>query len=109
MIKEAFERQNNEDLIIIGNLVSQALNSDFGKLLNLLINNLKLMEVNNSRNNIGGSSDKVLGRLEAYDTVLNDLQGFISRMEELQQPIQTEVIDEELASEQYTRPMGGEV
>lgn len=108
-IVDAFNRQDAQDVVVIGELIEHSLNGDFGRLLKAMLENLKAMELANSRNN-AGSSDKVLGRLEAYDTVLGDLHGFIARKNELQLPREEESSEEtEMASEPFSAPRGGEI
>lgn len=107
-ILERFERQDNEDIVIIGEIIDKALRSDFGELLRIMIANLNNLEIANSRNG-NGSSDKVLGRLEGYQTFLSDLETFVARKNELQRPIAYSDEESSQANEQISPLRGGEI
>lgn len=107
-IEDRFERRENEDMVILGDLVEKHMNGDFGRVFQLIIESLKSMEITNSRSNTG-SSDKVLGRLEAYETVISEFAAFIQAKQELQRPIGNMAPETELASEQVSPIRGGEI
>lgn len=106
-MKERIDRQDNEDIILIGNTLEK---SEGAELIRTIIENLMSMEITNSRNDAANDSNK-LGRIQGYQTILNDIDGFIMRKNELQKPVnQREVPDEELASEPVVSPIrGGEI
>lgn len=98
-IAERLERQDNEDIVLIGNLMD----SEAATVTRLMIQNLLNLELSHSRQDTA-SAERKLGRLEAYRTVLDDMQGFHDRARELQQPIAPPLPDVEGATEQITRP-----
>ncbi len=107
-IKDRLDRQDNEDIIIIGEAVEAFLRSDAGEIFHLMISNLQKLEMQNSRNG-SISAERALGRIEAYETVISDFQTFVDRKYEIQRPVETAPPETEVA-EEITRPLtGGEV
>jgi hypothetical protein len=106
-IKERLERYNEEDVVIIGNLVEKHLRGEFGELFYSTIENLSEMELQNSRNQVG-TSDKVLGRLEAYNTIVADFKGYVEELKKAQKPLEKDDANYSVALEQQVRT-GGEI
>jgi len=107
-IEERLQRSDDSDIVIMGDLIHQGLNSEFGRLLLAMINNFKSMEIQKSIAS-KESSEKVLGRLEAYESILGDLKGMIVEKERIQRPLEALEPETELAAEQTTVLRGGEV
>lgn len=108
-IEERYERQADEDIVIIGEMIDQFFKSDMGKVFIKGLNNLKSMELHNSRAR-DTSAEKVVGRLEAYETILADLQGFVERKNEIQKPVNRDTTESFEAEELINSPIrGGEV
>lgn len=106
-IFERFERQETEDLIIIGDKMEKFINSDIGRLIcNKMLPNLQKMELLASRTG-AANADRALGRIEAYDTILSDIETFVTKKKELQRPIEREDFDQDLAEEQTSIPVRG--
>lgn len=103
---ERLVRQESEDIIIIAEMIE----GECGELVRAMITNLLNMELSHSRSD-ASSSDRKIGRLEAYRTILDDMDGFISRRDDLQRPIEREEQEGPVASEQVTVPVarGGEI
>lgn len=108
-IEDRLKRQNEEDLVIIGDIIDHFFKSDMGKIFTNGLNNLKSMELHNSRAR-DTSAEKVVGRLEAYETIVADLQGFVDRKNELQEPVKRDTTESFEAEELVNAPIrGGEV
>lgn len=104
-IEERLERKDNEDIIILGEL----LKSEGVQLVRLMVKNLINLELSHSRAD-GASSDKKIGRLEGYQTVLDDIAGFIQGADELNIPVNPESEESYNAEEQITQVgRGGEI
>lgn len=107
-LEERFDRQSPEDQVILGEIIDHFFQSDAGRLFKLMAQNLQRMEIQSSRNG-GVNADRALGRIEAYDTVLTDLEMFVNRKRELQRPVEPndEVLE---GAEEITSPIrGGEI
>lgn len=88
-IEERLTRRSPDDIIFIGNLIQNAMRSDFWVVLQMLSSSLKVEEIEKSKTGIGGpiSSDRVLGRIEAYETLTSNLEAFVTMKEELSKPL----------------------
>ena len=98
-IKERLVRQSVQDKIEIGEIVRRAYNGKFGEVLRAYINGAVTKESLFNQTNIVHlqplTSDRILGRIEAYTNVLIDLERMIQEAEELQQPIKDEEEDDQ--------------
>lgn len=93
MIEMRLERRNEEDLIFLGDLVEQAAKTEFWKLLRAMTIGRKSYELQKSSSGIPASADRVLGRLEAYETILSDLQTMVEEKNRLTAPLEPEAED----------------
>jgi hypothetical protein len=109
-LEQRLERLEDEDLLIIGEKVQQFLDSELGKLFkNKLLPNLQKMEIERSRDG-KISADRALGRIEAYNVVLSDLENFVASKKELERPIRQDNQESPMAVEQTVSPVrGGEI
>lgn len=83
-IKEALVRQNMSDKIMIGNVVDKAMRSKFGDVFYAIIEGLKKRRVQESSVRPQEmSSDRVLGRIEGYDEVVDALELSVLEMKGL--------------------------
>lgn len=104
-ITERLERQEPDDIILLAEL----LETPGARLTRHLIENLLNKELSFSRHD-QASSDRKIGRLEAYRTVLDDFDDFQRRKKELQAPVKPEPEATNIASEQSISPLrGGEI
>lgn len=104
-ISERFERQESEDIILMAELLEQ----EPALLVELMIQNFINMELSNSRSD-AASADRKLGRLEAYRTILDDIQAFRSRKKELQRPVTPDTFESFDVEDNMTSPArGGEI
>lgn len=104
-IYERLDRQESEDIIVLAELLDSA----GAKLTRQLVENLLNKELSFSRHD-SASSDRKIGRLEAYRTVLDDFDDFQRRKKELQAPVKAEPEATNIASEQSISPLrGGEI
>lgn len=87
-IKEALVRQDVQDKVQIGNVVRRTLNGQFGDILRAYINGVitgECLDTNSIPDNII-NADRRLGRIEAFNKVLVDLEFMVHEMEQLTQP-----------------------
>lgn len=106
--EERLTRQASEDIVLIGDLLERFMNSPAGKYFRIMVSNLQKLEIQHSKSSVL-SAERALGRIEAYDNVLNDIEGFIHQKNELQKPIMTGEPETELVTEQTTVIRGGEI
>jgi len=88
---DRINRNEIEDQIEIGRIVEDAINSEFGTLLNVIINGLideEIYESRSSRNKL--SSDRILGRIESYNKLQDALETCMATKKELQEDIRKE-------------------
>lgn len=107
--KEMLDRMSSDDAIHIGDAVSRMFRGEFWGLFLAVISQLKSMELQNSRLR-SESSDKVLGRLEAYETIIANLEGYVRQADELRAPKEDDELSaNELVTEQKEPLRGGAV
>lgn len=87
-IKESLVRQNMQDKIDIGNVVKKALNGAFGEVLRALINGLVTRELTYNQEDSKIPADRKLGRCEAYNNVLLELERSVQEAEFLTAPVE---------------------
>lgn len=88
-IEERLTRRAPDDIVYIGNLIQQAMKSELWTVINFMSASLKVEEIEKSKNGLGApiSADRVLGRIEAYETIITNLEGIAVQKEELSKPI----------------------
>lgn len=86
-IEERLLRRDTEDLIYIGELVEKMLLQETGSILKALTNGRISHEAETSAKS-GLSAERHLGRIEAYQQVMNDLETFVTDMKKLKEPIE---------------------
>lgn len=91
-IQDALARQDNQDKIYIGELIKRTHNGQYGEIFRALIDGLKTKELKYHQDNTPGreplSADRVLGRMEAYQNILDELDFAIAVAEDLQKPLE---------------------
>lgn len=65
------------DIVYIGELVEKVLLGEFGSVLRALMKGRAAMELNESRVTAKVSADRYLGRLDAYERILSDLEQYV--------------------------------
>lgn len=86
-------RGESEHIIYIGMLVENLLKSETGAIIKALTAGRTSSEI---LSNMSGklSSDRVLGRIEAYENLWNDLEQFVLDKDRLQEPIKEQEAEE---------------
>lgn len=114
-------RRTPEDIVHIGNIISHLMKGEFWGILAFTTASRRVLEIEKSRNGVGGniSAERVLGRIEAYESVVSDLEAFAALKDELQKPVEgksrgaeegaEELIDREDVSEPVALNYGGAV
>lgn len=93
-IEERLARRSPEDVIYLGELVENFLNTDCGALLTVLLNSRVSMELEKSlRSNI--SADRVLGRCEMANILMGDFEQFVIDKQKMSEPIETKKASDE--------------
>lgn len=94
-IKDALVRRNFQDKILIGDVVRKALSGRFGHIFRAYIDGMITKEIQYNKTNPNDrmplSSDRILGRVEAYQDCLYGLEQMIQEADELKEPIREEV------------------
>ena len=96
-VKDRLVRQNEEDIIEIGRIVKTAYYGKFGEVLKAIVEGL-VTEIltyhqSNPNDRMPMSAERLLGRLEGYQTIINKLEESIFQAEEAQKPIREDVED----------------
>ena len=107
-ISERLLRSDDEDIILLGNVIEQGLNSEFGQITLQILSNFKSMWIQNSIGT-GENSDQLLGRLQAIESIIGDLKGFIEERNRLQLPMERDMSETTIAEEQKTPIRGGTI
>lgn len=93
-IEERLVRQSPEDILYIGHIVETAYLGEFGRVLNAIIEGLKTREIayhqTNPTDRQPMSADRILGRIEGYQAVINELDLTISKAKYEKKPIEEE-------------------
>lgn len=105
-IKERLSRRAPEDIIKLGEIVEHAVKGDFWKLLQEMTVGRKSYELQKSVSG-GGVAERILGRLEAYETILMDLENMVEEKRQLQMPLAPEASPEEEYNVSERIPTGG--
>lgn len=71
-------RGDLKEVIRIGQLVEDTLKGEFGSVLRALLRGRSAADLAESRRSGGLSSDRYLGRLDAYERILEDLEQFVT-------------------------------
>jgi len=91
MSKDYIDGQDPGHIIDRGEIVQRSYRGKFGEILRAYINGMVTKELTYNQTNAPGtqplSSDRILGRCEAYNNVLIDLERMIADGEEMKQPI----------------------
>jgi len=100
-IEERLARRAPDDIVYIGGLIQNSMKSEFWKVLEMMTASLKIEEIEKSKNGLGAqiSSDRVLGRIEAYETIITNLEAIAAQKEELSKPITKKKESDEGAEE----------
>jgi len=88
-IEERMRRNDIEDKIYIGEIVEQATSGEFGAVLRCIIEGLKDIELQKSKIS-EADANRVLGRLEAYNQIQNELDTCIETKNKLKEEIKEE-------------------
>lgn len=93
-------RKEHEHIIYVGELVERALKGEIGAVIKALTAGRSSNEI---RSNMDGklSPDRVLGRIEAYENLWNDLEQFVFDKDALMTPLRTEVEDRQYGSQTF--------
>lgn len=97
-------RRAPDDIVYIGEIVGHVREGEFWKVLGFVSASLRVDEIERAKNGVGGaiSSDRVLGRIEAYETLISSLEAFYIQKQELQKPIEKKRSVDEGAEEAIT-------
>jgi len=118
-IEERLIRRSPEDILHIGMIIENVMKGDFWTILNLLSASLRIEEIERSKTGIGQplSSDRVLGRIEAYQSLIDSLEAITIQMNELRKPLEStksksddgaeEIIDRDDVNEPMPLRYGG--
>lgn len=88
-IEDRMLRANEEDRVILGNIVESLAKTDGWKVIRAVTEGRRVMEIANAKNGTL-NSDRILGRIEAYETIMSDLEQFVKDRDDLQRPVNTE-------------------
>lgn len=120
-IEERLARRAPEDIIHIGGIIEHTMKGEFWSILKMLGVSLKVDEIERAKNGIGVpiSSERVLGRIEAHQTMLDALEAIVIQRNELQKPVESkkqtaddgaeEIIDREEVYEPAPLKYGGSI
>lgn len=86
-IEERMLRRNPEDLIEIGRCLGDFYNSPAGSILRAMINGRVNLEARDHLEDDRIKPSRVLGRIEAYNQIINDIELSISQYHSLIQPL----------------------
>lgn len=88
-IEERLTRRAPDDIIYIGNLIENAMRGELWAVINFMSASLKVEEIEKSKNGLGTpiSAERILGRIEAYETLITNLESIVVQKEELSKPI----------------------
>ena len=89
-ITEALIRRDVQDTIYIGEVAERLYNGQQGELLRALINGLKQEEAVRNFDGVQVPSDMVLGRIQAYQTIIDRIEFMIQQKEKLMAPKESE-------------------
>lgn len=100
-IEERLLRRSPDDVVYIGGIIQSAMRGEFWTVLTMMSASLKVEEIEKSKNGVGQpiSADRVLGRIEAYETLITSLEAVAQQKEELSKPVERKVEIEEGAEE----------
>lgn len=87
-IEERIIRKREEDIIEIGRILERFYNGQAGTVIRSLINGLMSTERINHQYSINIPADRVLGRLEAYQNVIDKIELSIQEMRQLTEELQ---------------------
>lgn len=87
-IEERLIRKREEDIIEIGRILERFYNGQAGIVIRSLINGLISTERVNHQYNLDIPADRVLGRLEAYQNVIDKIELGIQEMRQLTEEAQ---------------------
>lgn len=99
-IEERIKRHEREDIIYIGQLAEQILASEMGSLLYALTSGRIATEASTAHQ--VGSAERVLGRIEAYQKLVNDLEQYVVDKDKLLQVHR----EEEVTNQDYASVPG---
>lgn len=87
-IAQRLSRRAPEDISLIGGMIANVMKGDFWQVLTFLTASQRVMEIEKSKTGVGGnlSAERILGRIEAYETVISDLEAIVQMKEELDRP-----------------------
>lgn len=98
-VKLALERREAQDQILIGGIIKRVHESQYGEIFRALVEGLKAKELMYNQNNVPNliplTADRILGRLEAYQNIVDELDLAIKVAEDLQKPEPEEEEDAE--------------
>lgn len=88
-IEERMTRRNSDDIIHVGTLIENVRKGEFWQVLSFVTASLRVSEIEKSKNGIGGPivAERVLGRIEAYETVISELEALVLLKDELVRPV----------------------
>ena len=89
-LAEKISRNDLQDQIYLGTVVQNATNGEFGTLLNLLVNGLIEEELALSISDKDVNSDRVLGRIEGVQKVIDRIESCIVRKDHLTEDMKEE-------------------
>jgi hypothetical protein len=90
-IKEALVRQSKQDKVEIGTIIERAMKGKFGDIFYAVVEGLKKQELQESRIYPAKlSSDRVLGRMEGLDMLIDSIEIAIHEKDEILAPIRND-------------------
>lgn len=104
-IEERLIRRHAEDIVYVGNIIRSLMRTETWGMLKFVTASRRVDEIEKARNGVGApiSADRVLGRIEAYESILGDLEAIAVQAEELQKPIESKSKDNEEGAEEIVR------
>lgn len=97
-MEEALLRQNDEDIIYIGNIAEQLYYGAGGELLRAIIKGMVTQESRRYKDEIKTPADRCLGRIEAYNNIIDSIEQSIADGKEKNRPMTKEEVEETLES-----------
>jgi hypothetical protein len=81
-------RRNDDDVMYIADIIEREKTTEFWKLLASMTEGRRINEIEKSKaSHVNFSAERILGRIEAYETLLDDLESFLDQADVLRQPL----------------------
>lgn len=93
-IEERMVRREQEDIITIGQTLETFYNTDAGAIIRAMVNGRVALEAKQHREGSPIKPGRALGRIEAYQQLVDDIEIAIAQYHDLIRPLPEEAINE---------------